>query len=112
MVSFGVGFLTFENATHAFVLQTTDRTLCAGERGHACCDANGVPWQNVSAWDARPLNTRVKPSVFVRALAAAACTSGRGGGGGGAAVLAEVPSPAATAPFEYSALRSVVLDNG
>ena len=49
-----------ENATHAFVIRTVDRTLCTP-----------VPAANVSAWDARPLNTRVQPAAFSVALAAA-----------------------------------------
>ena len=91
-----------ENATHAFVIRTRDRTLCSP-----------VPPANVSAWDARPLNTRVRHDAFVRALAAAACTSGRQPprGSAAAAVLA-VPAPAASSPFDYRALHTVAIDNG
>lgn len=89
-----------ENATHAFVLQTRDRSLCSP-----------VPPANVSAWDARPLNTFVQPNAFVRALAAVACARSSGSGSASRA-LVEVPNPAATAPFEYDVLRSVVIDNG
>ena len=90
-----------ENATHVFVLQTRDRTLC-----------EPLPLPNVSAWDARPLNTRVEPAAFRRALSAAACAQGHGPPGTRAEVLSEVPRPAATRPFEYGSLASVVIDNG
>ena len=91
-----------ENATHAFVLQTRDRRLCEPR-----------PLANVSAWDARPLNTRVEPAAFRRALAAAACAQGtHDNPPGGTAVLKEVPTPAATRPFTYGSLASVVIDNG
>ena len=92
-----------QNATHAFVLQTRDPKLCSP-----------VPPRNVSAWDARPLNTRVVPAAFERALAAAACASGRDADTATRprGRLTSVPSPVATAPFEYGALHSVFIDNG
>ena len=87
-----------QNATHAFVIRTTDRTLC-----------EPIPLANVTAWDARPLNTFVKPQAFERALAAAACARG---GGPGVAREARVPSPAAVRPFLYGGLASAVIENG
>ena len=87
-----------ENATHAFILQTTDPALC-----------EPVPAANVSAWDARPLNTRVRPAVFERALAAAACA--RGAASAARSPSGAAPSPAAASPFLYSALNSVVIEN-
>jgi hypothetical protein len=105
-----------ENATHAFVIQTTDRTLCGDPR------TGGLPPPaNVSAWDARPLNTHVQRGAFLRALAAAACAvtpSSRNEGGEGLhrgdhlGVRPQVPTPLAVSPFDYSALQSVVIDNG
>ena len=102
-----------ENATHAFVIRTVDRTLCSP-----------VPAANVSAWDARPLNIRVLPGALTLALAAAACTSGGAGvvapplaAGDRAAAAAERAAVAmlqqpATAPIDYAALDSVVIENG
>ena len=89
-----------QNETHAFVLRTVDRTLCTP-----------VPAANVSAWDARPLNTHVRPAAFRAALAAAACTSGRAGTGGleGGGIPLEPP---AASPIKYSTLHSVTIDNG
>ena len=91
--------------THAFIVQTLDRTLCSP-----------VPPANVSAWDARPLNTHVQPEAFERALAAAACTRGQQQAGasspGRPVVTLTVPNPPATQPFDYTALRSAVIGNG
>jgi len=96
-----------QNATHAFVLRTTDRFLC--ESAHT----NGVPPANVSAWDARPLNTYVRVAAFERALAAAACTSGRAGGQALPHAWSEIPpADGSWAPFDYGALHSVRIDNG
>lgn len=92
-----------QNATHAFVIQTRDRTLC--ESTHT----NGVPPANVSAWDARPLNTHVRLDAFSTALGAAACTSGRGDST--AEMRDRIPDDARE-PFDYGALHSVVVNNG
>ena len=92
-----------ENATRAFVVQTADPSLCEPR-----------PAANVSAWDARPLNTIVRPAVLLRALNAAACAGGFARAPGGVkrreAALTAVPeSPAA--PFDYRRLQSPVLWN-
>ena len=89
--------------THAFILQTRDRTLCTP-----------VPPANVSAWDARPLNTRVRTDAFERALAAAACTSGRHRQGWPDPLQGPVVVPAspASSPFDYRSLHTAVIDNG
>jgi hypothetical protein len=92
-----------QNATHAFVVRTRNRSLCTP-----------VPPHNVSAWDARPLNTFVRQRAFLAGLAAAACTSGRGGDADGAPLgppaTWSVAAPLA-APTEYARLPSVFLDN-
>ena len=54
-----------ENATHAFVVRTRNRSLCTP-----------VPPANVSAWNARPLNTHVREAAFTAGLAAAAAPAG------------------------------------
>ena len=94
-----------QNVTHAFVIRTLDRTLC--ESAHT----NGVPPANVSAWDARPLNTYVRVDAFDRALAAAACTSGRGPASIPVRTLKRIPRHPDD-PFEYGELHSAVVDNG
>ena len=91
-----------ENATHAFVVRTRNRSLCTP-----------VPPANVSAWNARPLNTHVREAAFTAGLAAAVCTSGRAAAAGAPPLPAaawSVGAPLAS-PVEYSALPSVFLDN-
>ena len=84
------------------MLQTHDRHLCSP-----------VPPANISAWDARPLNTHVRPETFLRALAAAACTSvWQHGHEGHVKRVPTAPTPAATMPFDYGALESIVIENG
>ena len=95
-----------ENATHAFVVRTVNRSLCSPE-----------PPANVSAWDARPLNTHVRAHVFLRALDAAACSRGQGDplhedGGVTHAIRTEGELPQLPrARFDYNALTSPVILN-
>ena len=72
-----------ENATHAFVVRTRNRSLCTP-----------VPPANVSAWNAPPLNTHVREAAFTAGLAAAACTSGRAAAAGAASARRRVERPA------------------
>ena len=103
-----------ENATRAFVVRTVNRSLCSP-----------LPPANVTAWDARPLNTHVRAHAFLRALDAAACSRGEGdplhagdpsdGGGAhaasGRAREAEELPQLPRARFDYNALASPVIEN-
>lgn len=102
-----------ENATRAFVVRTVDPSLCTP-----------IPQANVSAWDARPLDTHVLPRVLLRALDAAACTRGLGdellgsshvsshaGLSSAITTLAQLPRHPRSR-FDYNALMSPVLENG
>ena len=89
-----------QNETHVFVISTLNRYLCSP-----------LPPANVTAWDARPLNTYVNLTVFDSALAAAACTSGRGGSGLGIIDHPSVLPVAAVSPFAYGSLHSVYFHN-
>lgn len=93
-----VASLPFVVQTHAFVVQTRDRMLCTP-----------VPPANISAWDARPLNTRVRPVAFDRALAAAACARSDYTRPSGDPTWS-IPLRA-VAPFAYSMLHSAIIDN-
>jgi len=89
-----------QNETHVFVISTLNRNLCSPS-----------PPANVTAWDARPLNTYVNLTVFDSALAAAACTSGRGSSGLGVIEHPSVLPVAAVSPFTYGSLHSVHFHN-